>query len=87
MLLAKNRDRFEEKRRKSKIHFLQHIFSNSALSLFFYKSYELVQFIKRKIDGAIGPLVDRRMESGMHEEGDGHTLVAQITEEIFSSPE
>ena len=46
-----------------------------------------MQFIKRKIDGAIGPLVDRRMESGMHEEGDGHTLVAQITEEIFSSPE
>ena len=44
-----------------------------------------MQFIKRKIDGAIGPLVDRRMESGMHEEGDGHTLVAQISEEIFSS--
>ena len=53
----------------------------------FFCSYELVRHIQQKIEAAIGPLVDRRLESGMYGEEEGHDLVAQITEEIFTSPE
>ena len=49
-------------------------------------SYELVRLLQRRIDGVVGPLVESKVEERALE-GDGHGVVAQITDEVFSSAE
>lgn len=49
-------------------------------------SYELVRLLQRRIDGVMGPLVESKVEERALE-GDGHGVVAQITDEVFSSAE
>ena len=49
-------------------------------------SYELVRLLHRRIDGVVGPLVESKVDERALE-GDGHSIVAQITDEVFSSAE
>lgn len=49
-------------------------------------SYELVRLLQRRIDSVVGPLVETKVEERALE-GDGHSVVAQITDEVFSSAE
>ena len=49
-------------------------------------SYEFVRLLQHRIDGVVGPLVESKVEERPLE-GDGHAVVAQITDEVFSSTE
>lgn len=49
-------------------------------------SYDLVCSIRKRIDEAIGPLVESRLEESVVE-GDGHDTVPLILEEVLASNE
>ena len=49
-------------------------------------SYELVRQLQRKVEAAIGPLVESKLEERPLQE-DGHSAVASITEEVLNSQE
>ncbi len=50
-------------------------------------SYEVVRVLQRRVEEAVGPVVDSQVEAGLVVEGDGHKMAAQITEEVFASAE
>ena len=72
-----------------------HCISKVSLPLYLYNnhhqwfilhSYDLVCSIRKRIDEAIGPLVESRLEESVVE-GDGHNTVPLILEEVLASNE
>ena len=49
-------------------------------------SYELVRLLQRRVHGSVGRLIDTKLEEKVLE-GDGHSVVAQITEDVLNSAE
>ena len=49
-------------------------------------SYSIVRLLRSRIDAAIGPLVDSKLETLVFE-GDGHEIVPQLMDDIMSSAE
>ena len=49
-------------------------------------SYSIVRLLRSRIDAAIGPLVDLKLETLVFE-GDGHEIVPQLMDDIMSSAE
>ena len=49
-------------------------------------SYELVRILQRRVHESLDRLIDCKLEEKVLE-GDGHSVVAQITDDVFSSPE
>ena len=49
-------------------------------------SYELIRLLQRRVHGSVGRLIDTKLEERVLE-GDGHSVVAQITEDVLNSAE
>ena len=52
----------------------------------YFCSYDLVRSIRKRIDEAIGPLVESHLEESVVE-GDGHDMVPLILDEVLASNE
>ena len=54
--------------------------------MLFFFSYELVRLLHRRMEGSLGRLIDCKIEEKALE-GDGHSVVAQITDDVLNSAE
>ena len=59
---------------------------NRVVLLFVGCSYDLVRLLQRRVHGSVGRLIDTKLEERVLE-GDGHSVVAQITEDVLNSAE
>lgn len=49
-------------------------------------SYDLVRHIQQRVQSSLGGLIDGKLEDKVLE-GDGHRVVAQVTEDVLNSTE
>jgi hypothetical protein len=78
--------RLESKNRGKDAGNLEHILANLESTDPDFTSYSIVRLLRSRIDAAIGPLVDLKLETLVFE-GDGHEVVPQLMDDIMSSAE